>query len=199
MDDVPAYIRGGRIVPVYMNPGKNSIDTIVTNLTLIIAVDEKGYAQGSLYLDDGITFNFTEGEFIHRSFVFNNGSLQWRKVNQTEVRIPKLLQSAIVESIVIFDHSKNVTRIHGLQLKVCEEWDWPPPPPTPTPRATSPKPTKTSHRALATGAIIGISVGAGGLLIATILVASVIVRRRTGGGETVDVSVNSLITVDKYT
>lgn len=34
--------------------------------TLVVALDEGGKAEGDLYLDDGHSFAFTKGEYLHR-------------------------------------------------------------------------------------------------------------------------------------
>jgi alpha-glucosidase (family GH31 glycosyl hydrolase) len=124
MDGIPVYIRGGRIVPRYENPVNNTIDTIVTPLTLIIACDENGRAEGSLYLDDGITFNCTEGEFLHRYFVFEEGKLHWKLAEPTESRIPEFLKKAIVHTITIYNQTA-VRNVTNLTLHVAHTWTWP--------------------------------------------------------------------------
>jgi alpha 1,3-glucosidase len=122
MDDIPVFIRGGRIVPKYEHPIHNAIETIVTPLTLYVAV-QNGEAEGSLYLDDGITFNHTLGIFCHRKFKYSNGKLTWSKAEEGEKDVPDILKKAIVESIVIYDVS-GVRIISGLKFLVVEEWTW---------------------------------------------------------------------------
>lgn len=34
--------------------------------TLVVALDESGKAEGDLYLDDGHSFAFTKGAYLHR-------------------------------------------------------------------------------------------------------------------------------------
>jgi alpha 1,3-glucosidase len=121
IDDIPVFIRGGRIVPKYEHPVHCAIETILTPLTLYVAL-ENGEAEGSLYLDDGITFNYTLGVFCHRRFKYADGKLTWYKAEEGEKSVPDILRSAIVESIVIYDHE--VKKFTGLKLLVVDEWIW---------------------------------------------------------------------------
>jgi alpha-glucosidase (family GH31 glycosyl hydrolase) len=123
LDDIPLFLRGGRIVPIYPNPVNCGLDTIVTDMTLVIGVDENWKAEGWLYLDDGLTFNYTEGEFIHRRIEWNNGTLRWSKAEAQEKRIPSLLKKAKVTTVKIYD-IYGVKTYTGLSFLVSEEWEW---------------------------------------------------------------------------
>jgi alpha 1,3-glucosidase len=120
MDDIPVFIRGGRIVPKYERPVHNAIETIVTPLTLYIAL-ENSEAEGTLYLDDGITFNHTLGIFCHRKFKYSKGKLTWSKAEEAEKGVPSFLKKAIVEAVVIYDQS-GVRKLTGLNYSVVDEW-----------------------------------------------------------------------------
>jgi alpha-glucosidase (family GH31 glycosyl hydrolase) len=123
LDDTLVYIRGGRIVPKYEHPINNTIDTVKSPLTLIVALDENKRAEGSLYLDDGITYNYTLGVFLHRNFTYSDGELKWEKGCTKEKKVPEFLEGSIVENIVIYD-STGAKRFTGLKLLVAEEWSW---------------------------------------------------------------------------
>jgi alpha 1,3-glucosidase len=123
LDDIPLYLRGGRIIPTYPHPGGNTIETIVSPLTLIVAVNESGKASGILYLDDGITFNYTLGEFIERVFEYDSGVLTCRKANENEKRIPPFLNKAVVNVITIYSNT-GVRNVTGLSLLIKDEWKW---------------------------------------------------------------------------
>jgi hypothetical protein len=126
MDDIPVFIRGGKIVPWYANPIRTTIETIVTPLTLIIALDENGTAEGNVYLDDGTTFNATKNNiFVHRIARYRNAELVWTKARfpVEESGVPEILKDAIVESLVIFDRH-GISRVTGLSLSVSGVWTW---------------------------------------------------------------------------
>jgi hypothetical protein len=97
----------------------------------VIAVDESGFSEGSLYLDDGITFNYTLGRFVHRRFTYNQGKLAWVKAEpEAEKSIPEFLSKARVTKLRIYDRSAS-THVK-VDFLVSEEWVWPAPKPTKT-------------------------------------------------------------------
>jgi alpha 1,3-glucosidase len=128
-EEIPVYVRGGRVVPMYEDPGTVvSYDTITKPLTLLVACDEKNHSEGSLYLDDGLSYQFQTGEFIHRRFTFENGVVRSEKIDVEEARVPPALDKAYVEAIKFYflnpDGSSRVVHVKGLHLLVKEEWTW---------------------------------------------------------------------------
>ena len=73
ISDVPVYIKGGSIIPVFNETAMTTRDQITKPIQLIIAVDENQYAEGDLYLDDGISFNYTKNSSVHTKFIYSNG------------------------------------------------------------------------------------------------------------------------------
>jgi alpha 1,3-glucosidase len=128
MWDVPVYIRGGRIAPLYNSPGLTTLSTIVKPLTLIVAGDEKGESEGFLYLDDGITYDYETGVYVHRKFTLKGGILKSSKADALEVRVPYFLQDCIIFNITVYqvqeDQSVIVTYVSGLSLKLADEWSY---------------------------------------------------------------------------
>ena len=74
-ETVPVYIRGGSVVPSKWRVRKSSSLMFNDPFTLTIAVDDNGKAEGELYVDDGETFGFAKGEFIHKKFTFDGTKL----------------------------------------------------------------------------------------------------------------------------
>ena len=73
--DVPlsktaVYMRGGYIIPRRDRPRRSSELMRFDPLTLVVAIGRDGNAAGSLYLDDGDTFDYEQGAFINRKFTF---------------------------------------------------------------------------------------------------------------------------------
>jgi hypothetical protein len=129
LDDIPVYIRGGRIVPLYnSSTAETALSTITTPLTLVIALNEKNESEGSIYLDDGVSFEFESGKFLHRNFTFQNKELKWFKACEYGKEVPEFLRSAIVSCIDIYyvlpDGSSRSDHFRDLNLKVSEEWSW---------------------------------------------------------------------------
>ncbi|CAM8986521.1 unnamed protein product [Rhodiola kirilowii] len=74
-DGVPAFQKAGTIIPRKDRFRRSSTQMVNDPYTLVIAVNSSQAAEGELYVDDGKTFEFAKGGFIHRRFVFSNGKL----------------------------------------------------------------------------------------------------------------------------
>ena len=68
--DIPVYIRGGKIIPIYSEIGKSALLTMTKPINLIIALDSDNKAEGEIFLDDGRTFGYEEKKFINNKFIF---------------------------------------------------------------------------------------------------------------------------------
>ena len=56
---------------------KSSRSARESNIKLIVGLDEQGSAKGSMYVDDGETFDFRKGRFTRKNFVYENNTLTW--------------------------------------------------------------------------------------------------------------------------
>lgn len=67
----------------------------------MIAVDGSGSAEGELYIDDGKSYEFKQGAYIHRRFIFSNGKL-------TSVNLApsssKFESDCTIERIILLGH-----------------------------------------------------------------------------------------------
>ncbi|GIL86778.1 hypothetical protein Vretimale_15637 [Volvox reticuliferus] len=86
LDAIPVYYRGGSIVPLRERPRRSSAAQAADPYTLIVALDEKGEASGSLYVDDGRSFAFQQGRYLHRDFTFK--SLKLSSTVHAELGVP---------------------------------------------------------------------------------------------------------------
>ncbi|KAF8341539.1 alpha-glucosidase [Cantharellus anzutake] len=67
---VPLLYRGGSIVPTRLRPRLSSSLMKKDPFTLTVALDKTGStASGELYLDDGETYTFEQGELVWRKFI----------------------------------------------------------------------------------------------------------------------------------
>jgi alpha-glucosidase len=88
---IPLHIKGGSIVPLRVSSAMTTTALREKDFELIIALDARGQATGSLYIDDGISIkskstsismSFSRGRlFVAGSFGYNAG------VSVTRVRI----------------------------------------------------------------------------------------------------------------
>ena len=75
-DRIPVYQRGGTIIPKKERIRRSSALMANDPITLIIALDKNHQAKGSLYIDDGKSFNYkTKNEFVLIEFDFANDKL----------------------------------------------------------------------------------------------------------------------------
>lgn len=113
LDTIPLFVRGGHIVPVKLRLRRSTFAARFDPFTLFIALTPQGNSGGDLYVDDGATFDYMEGQFAHRQFTFSNGRLTCRShPNSTtgkEYRMPNT-----VERIVIYGYQGKPSLIyHG--------------------------------------------------------------------------------------
>ncbi|RMJ13951.1 hypothetical protein CDV36_006377 [Fusarium kuroshium] len=71
-DEIPVYIRGGSIIPLRKESANTTAELREKNFNLVVAQDGSGYAEGSLYLDDGESI---EGKSSEIKFVWENNIL----------------------------------------------------------------------------------------------------------------------------
>jgi alpha 1,3-glucosidase len=96
--DIPVFVRGGSVVPLFESPGQTMLSTVNTSLTLLIATNESGTAEGYLYLDDGVSFAYEEkGEFLRRKFVFDGEFLKSVKCDPAEKEVPAFIKNSSIK------------------------------------------------------------------------------------------------------
>lgn len=74
-ESVPAFQKAGTIIPRKDRYRRSSTQMVHDPYTLVIALNSSQSAEGELYVDDGKSFEFQRGAFIHRRFIFSNGKL----------------------------------------------------------------------------------------------------------------------------
>jgi alpha 1,3-glucosidase len=70
LDVIPLLMRGGHIFPRRDRPRRSSGLMKFDPITLVVTLGETGNAEGTLYLDDGESFDYESGAFIHRKFSY---------------------------------------------------------------------------------------------------------------------------------
>lgn len=75
LNKVPAFQKGGVIVPRQMRPRRSSALMREDPYTLVVTLSKDKTASGQLYLDDGITFDYLrKGSYRLRSFEYTSGT-----------------------------------------------------------------------------------------------------------------------------
>lgn len=71
LEKIPLLMQGGHIIPRRDRPRRSSGLMKYDPFTLVVVLDSSNSANGTLYLDDGETFDYQQGAYIHRRFAFD--------------------------------------------------------------------------------------------------------------------------------
>jgi alpha 1,3-glucosidase len=74
LEKIPLFMQGGHIFPRKDRLRRSSGLMKWDPYTLVVVLSNTGNAEGSLYVDDGESFDYQEGAFIHRKFSFDRTS-----------------------------------------------------------------------------------------------------------------------------
>lgn len=74
LDTIPFLMQGGHIIPRRDRPRRSSGLMRYDPFTLVVVLGNSGDAQGTLYLDDGESFDFRDGAYIHRRFTYQSAT-----------------------------------------------------------------------------------------------------------------------------
>jgi alpha 1,3-glucosidase len=92
MEKIPLLMRGGHVFARRDVPRRSSALMHWDDYTLVVSVSKDGkVAEGDLYVDDGDSFDFERGQYIHRSFVFD-GAAKSRVSVDAEGRDPAAVE-----------------------------------------------------------------------------------------------------------
>ncbi|TRM68910.1 glycoside hydrolase family 31 protein [Schizophyllum amplum] len=92
LSEIPLLIRGGSIVPTRERPRRSAPLMKHDPFTLRVALDKAGAAAGTLYLDDGETYAFEQGDFVYRDLAAETKSKVLRISSRDLAASPRLLQ-----------------------------------------------------------------------------------------------------------
>ena len=75
LESVPLLMRGGHIFPRRDIPRRSSAMMRFDDYTLVVTIGNDNVAEGELYVDDGDSFNYENGQYIHRKFELSENLL----------------------------------------------------------------------------------------------------------------------------
>ncbi|PHH80915.1 hypothetical protein CDD80_5835 [Ophiocordyceps camponoti-rufipedis] len=75
LNQIPLLMRGGHVFPRRDTPRRSSGLMRFDDYTLVVTASKSGSAVGELYVDDGDTFDFQKGQYIHRRFRLSGNEL----------------------------------------------------------------------------------------------------------------------------
>uniref|UniRef100_A0A8C3SWR3 Glucosidase II alpha subunit n=2 Tax=Chelydra serpentina TaxID=8475 RepID=A0A8C3SWR3_CHESE len=100
---IPAYQRGGSIVPRKERVRRSSDCMYHDPYTLYVALSPQGTAEGDLFIDDGHTYNFeSKAQYLHRHFSFASNTLTARSADSKGI----FESPAWIERVVILGAGK---------------------------------------------------------------------------------------------
>ncbi|SPO06023.1 related to glucosidase II, alpha subunit [Cephalotrichum gorgonifer] len=73
LEKIPLLMRGGHVVPRRDRPRRSSGLMKYDDYTLVVTIAKDGTAEGELYVDDGDSFDYEKGQYIHRKFTLRDG------------------------------------------------------------------------------------------------------------------------------
>jgi alpha 1,3-glucosidase len=106
LDTIPLLMRGGHIIPRRDRPRRSSGLMKYDPFTLVVTIGNSGDAEGTLYLDDGESFDYKVGAYIHRRFKYEGAtstltSEDLASVGKKTKEYLKQMEKVRVEKIVL--------------------------------------------------------------------------------------------------
>jgi alpha 1,3-glucosidase len=141
LQEIPVFVRGGCVVLLKVWRRRTVSLQFRDPFVMVVALDENGEAVGELYVDDGVSFRFAKGEFVHRRFGYSAGVLSGRQGGPIQERgeffgdydcvIERVRIAGLSAAPIVRDPNgrqfetewKNgVLTIHRANLSVKENW-----------------------------------------------------------------------------
>ncbi|KAF2754890.1 glucosidase II alpha subunit [Pseudovirgaria hyperparasitica] len=128
LEKIPLLMQGGHIIPRRDRPRRSSGLMRYDPYTLVLVLDKEGNAQGTLYVDDGDSFDYISGGYIHRNFEYSSATstLQSTDLNpdpnakgSKTAAYLKTMSSVTVEKILIISAPKEWKQ--RTQVSISEE------------------------------------------------------------------------------
>lgn len=100
IDSIPSFQKAGTIVPRRERLRRSSTQMANDPYTLVIALNSSQAAEGELYIDDGKSYDYEKGAYIHRKFIFSNGKLTSSSVKPTNLG-DKYSSNLVIERLIM--------------------------------------------------------------------------------------------------
>ncbi|TNV84333.1 hypothetical protein FGO68_gene5628 [Halteria grandinella] len=108
--DIEIYIKEGSIIPIKLHEGRLSLlEAKDDPIRLEIYLDPHGYAKGTLYLDDGSSFNYKESDqFTLVTFVYSHNKLSYQFENKSMQNSLRITSLSIIDSNGVKEQQVNM-------------------------------------------------------------------------------------------
>ncbi|KFY63167.1 hypothetical protein V496_04145 [Pseudogymnoascus sp. VKM F-4515 (FW-2607)] len=126
LDTIPVLMQAGHIIPRKDRPRRSSDLMRYDPYTLVVVLDAAGNAKGELYVDDGHTFEFEQGAYIHRSFSLDASTQTLSSVDfedkktrggKEKMAFVKKMAEVSVERVIVVGAPKGWKGLESVQVK----------------------------------------------------------------------------------
>ncbi|KAI8997781.1 glycosyl hydrolases family 31-domain-containing protein [Pilobolus umbonatus] len=90
LDMIPAYYRGGHIIPRRERPRRSSSAMKLDPFVFVIALDSHGYAEGRLYMDDEESYEYQHGAYAYTKYEYKGGVFSCTELNDDPMNAKKI-------------------------------------------------------------------------------------------------------------
>ena len=104
LEKLPILMQGGNIFPRKDRPRKSSGLMKWDPYTLVVVLGKTGEAQGTVYVDDGETFDYQQGAYIHRNIKMVGSTLTSEDLGMKGVKMSsylKMMKDVRIEKIIM--------------------------------------------------------------------------------------------------
>lgn len=115
LNDIPALIKGGSIVPRKERYRRSSKLMYNDPYTLYVAYNNEGKASGKLYIDDGESFNYENGKYIHVEFTADKSGISTNVIGDKDYG--QSIKDVVVEKIVLISETLSIDKVSITQGK----------------------------------------------------------------------------------
>jgi len=103
-------MRGGTILPRKDRQRRSSAAMIKDPYTIVVALDSSASAYGTLYIDDGHSYNYKKGDYLWREFQFKNNKLSYKKLRNSQPSQEEWTKTS-VERLIIAGLKKSPKKV----------------------------------------------------------------------------------------
>jgi len=115
VERIGCFVKGGRVVPTFdiRSYMKSSKEVRESSIHLIIGLDDNENSQGTMYFDDGETFNYKEGASLSTNVQFSQNQLVWETQGQKGYKPGNRVTRAIVMGLKQAHFTKASLEVEG--------------------------------------------------------------------------------------
>lgn len=111
LTEIPIHIRGGSVIPLRAKSAMTTAELRRRGFEILVAPDKKGYASGSLYLDDGESLNTASSQI---EFEYSKGRLSIRGQFGYQANV-------VIEAVTVLGQSQPWKMKRGVEFDAARQ------------------------------------------------------------------------------